>query len=86
MSGDAAPPAGGGSGTEAREKQVHPHTPGKKATIITTNLPFTRWEEVLKDKVLCSALVDRLCHKSYLVNMTGTSYRVKETKKIIEKI
>ena len=55
---------------------------GKKATIITTNLPFTRREEVLKDKVLCSALVDRLCHKSYLVNMTGTSYRVKETKKL----
>lgn len=54
---------------------------GKKATIITTNLPFTRWEEVLKDKVLCSALVDRLCHKSHLVNMTGQSYRVKETKK-----
>jgi DNA replication protein DnaC len=58
---------------------------GKRATIITTNLPFTRWEEVLKDKVLCSALVDRLCHKSYLVNMTGTSYRIKETKKLIEK-
>ena len=57
---------------------------GKKATIITTNLPFTRWEEVLKDKILCSALVDRLCHKSYLVNMTGTSYRIKETKKFLE--
>ena len=56
---------------------------GKKSTIITTNLPFTRWEEVLIDKVLCSALVDRLCHKSYLVNMTGTSYRIKETRKII---
>ena len=58
---------------------------GKKATIITTTLPFTRWEEVLKDKVLCSALVDRLCHKSYLVNMTGNSYRIKETKKLINK-
>ena len=58
---------------------------GKKATIITTNLPFTRWEEVLKDKVLCAALVDRLCHKSYLINMTGTSYRIKETKKINQK-
>ena len=58
---------------------------GKRATVITTNLPFTRWEEVLKDKVLCSALVDRLCHKSYLINMTGISYRVKETKKISEK-
>lgn len=57
---------------------------GNRTTIITTNLPFTRWEEVLKDKVLCSALVDRLCHKSHLVNMTGTSYRVKETKKILE--
>lgn len=57
---------------------------GKKATIITTNLPFTRWEEVLKDKVLCAALVDRLCHKSYLVNMTGQSYRVKETKKVLK--
>ena len=59
---------------------------GKKATVITTNLPFTRWEEVLKDKVLCSALVDRLCHKSYLVNMTGTSYRIKETKNFLEKV
>lgn len=59
---------------------------GKKATIITTNLPFTRWEKVLKDKVLCAALVDRLCHKSYLINMTGTSYRIKETKKLTKKI
>ena len=59
---------------------------GKKATIITTNLPFTRWEEVLKDKVLCSALVDRLCHKSYLVNMTGQSYRVKETQLFAKQI
>ena len=48
------------------------------------HLTFLRrlWEEVLKDKVLCSALVDRLCHKSYLVNMTGTSYRIKKTKKL----
>lgn len=55
---------------------------GRRATIITTGLPFTRWEEVLKDKALCSTLVDRLCHKSYHVNMAGTSYRIKETIKI----
>lgn len=58
---------------------------GTKSTIITTNLPFTRWEEIMKDKVLCSALVDRLCHKAYLINMTGQSYRVKETQ-IMNKI
>ena len=44
------------------------------------------WEEELKNKVLCEALADRLCHKSYLINMTGTSYRIKETKKLTKKI
>ena len=59
---------------------------GTRATIITTNLPFTRWEEIMKDKVLCSALVDRLCHKAHLVNMTGQSYRVRETQKLLKNL
>ncbi|MBQ7254064.1 MAG: ATP-binding protein [Bacteroidales bacterium] len=54
--------------------------------MIITNLPFTRWEEIIKDKVLCSALVDRLCHKVFMVNMTGQSYRVKETQNIFKKL
>jgi DNA replication protein DnaC len=52
---------------------------GKKATIITTNLAFSRWGEIVKDKVLVAAMVDRLTHRAYLVNMNGQSYRVKET-------
>lgn len=59
---------------------------GKKATITTTNLPFTRWEEVIKDRALCSALVDRLCHKAFLVNMSGASYRVKETQRMLNEL
>lgn len=59
---------------------------GSRSTIITTNLPFTRWEEIIKDKVLCSALVDRLCHKDFLLNMTGQSFRVRETQKMAEKL
>lgn len=59
---------------------------GTRATIITTNLLFTRWEEVIKDKVLCSALVDRLCHKAHMVNMTGQSYRVRETQKMLKNL
>ena len=58
---------------------------GKKATITTTNLPIIRWDEIIKDKALCSALVDRLCHKAYLINMSGPSYRVLETKKMNER-
>ena len=59
---------------------------GTRATIITTNLPFTRWEAIIRDKVLCSALVDRLCHKAHMVNMTGQSYRVRETQKLLKNL
>lgn len=52
-----------------------------KSTIITTNLAFDRWGEVIKDKVLVAAMVDRLTHNAYLINMNGESYRLKETRK-----
>jgi len=54
---------------------------GRKATIITTNLSFDRWSEIFGDPVLTAAMVDRLTHKAFLINMNGDSYRVKETKK-----
>jgi DNA replication protein DnaC len=33
--------------------------------------------------VLVAAMVDRLTHKAFIINMTGDSYRLKETKKIM---
>lgn len=58
---------------------------GRKSTIITTNLGFERWEEIFGDPVLTAALVDRLTHKAHLVNMNGESYRLKETKQMMNK-
>jgi len=58
---------------------------GRKSTIITTNLGFDRWEEIFGDPVLTAALVDRLTHKAYLVNMNGESFRLRETKKMNHK-
>lgn len=57
---------------------------GRKSTIITTNLEFNRWEEIFNDPVLTAAMIDRLTYKSYMINMTGNSYRLKETKEWIE--
>lgn len=57
---------------------------GRKSTIITTNLQFDRWNEIFHDPVMTAAMVDRLTHKSYLVNMNGNSYRIKETKDWLE--
>lgn len=56
-----------------------------KSTIVTTNLAFERWGEIIKDKILVAALIDRITQKAYLVNMNGESYRVKQTKKLNNK-
>ena len=53
---------------------------GRKSTIITTNLSFERWGEIFQDPVMTAAMIDRLTHQSYIVNMNGNSYRMKETK------
>ena len=56
---------------------------GRKSTIITTNLGFDRWEEIFGDPVLTAALVDRVTHKAYLVDMSGDSCRLKGTEKMM---
>ncbi|MFY9296137.1 MAG: IS21-like element helper ATPase IstB, partial [Caldicoprobacterales bacterium] len=48
----------------------------RKSTIITTNLSFDRWNEIFNDAVLTAALIDRMTHKSYVLNMNGESYRI----------
>jgi len=53
---------------------------GSKSTILTTNLAFDRWNEILGDPVMTAALTDRLTYKSFVINMNGNSYRLKETK------
>ncbi len=57
---------------------------GRKSTIITTNLSFERWDEIFKDPVMTAAMIDRMTHKSYIVNMNGNSYRLKETKQWLQ--
>jgi len=58
---------------------------GRKSTIITTNLSFDRWKEIFGEPVLTAAMVDRLTHRAHIVNMNGKSFRVKETKRMMDK-
>ncbi|MFC9321488.1 IS21-like element helper ATPase IstB [Bacillus subtilis] len=57
----------------------------QKSTIITTNLSFERWGEIFQDPVMTAAMIDRLTHQAYIVNMIGDSYRMKETEKWLKK-
>jgi len=58
---------------------------GRRSTIITTNLSFERWDEIFSNSVMTAAMIDRLTHKSYILNMNGNSYRLKETKEWLAK-
>lgn len=50
--------------------------------IMTSNLSFTKWQQVLNnDEALTAAILDRLIHHSHIVNITGESYRLKEKRK-----
>jgi len=43
--------------------------------IITSNRPVASWDELFKEKVICSALLDRLFHLAHRIEITGKSYR-----------
>lgn len=50
----------------------------KHSTIITTNQTFNKWGDVFSDNVLANAILDRLLHHSHVINIKGTSYRIKD--------
>lgn len=50
----------------------------KHSTIITTNQSFGKWGEVFNDSILANAILDRLLHHSTVINIKGTSYRIKD--------
>jgi len=53
--------------------------------IITSNLVFSEWVDVFKDARLTGALVDRVARHAHVLDMSGTSYRFKETKDWLQK-
>lgn len=49
------------------------------STIITSNLPFEDWTQVLASERLTGALLDRLTHHVSILTMNGDSYRLKQS-------
>ena len=48
--------------------------------IVTTNLPFEQWTEVLGSERLTGAMLDRLTHRVHILEANGESYRLKQAK------
>jgi len=47
----------------------------RKSLIITTNLEFTKWNEVFYDEKLTAAIIDRIIHHSHLLDFSGRDSR-----------
>lgn len=52
------------------------------STILTSNLPFSKWTQIFNDDaIITTAILDRLLHHSVVVNIQGDSFRLKDKKK-----
>jgi DNA replication protein DnaC len=53
----------------------------RNSVIVTTNLPFENWTEVLGSERLTGAALDRLTHRCHILETKGESYRLQDAKK-----
>ena len=51
----------------------------KAAVIMTTNLPFSEWTQVIPNARLCKALLDRITDRAHILETGTESYRFRRT-------
>jgi DNA replication protein DnaC len=51
----------------------------KAAVIMTTNLPFSEWTQVIPNARLCKALLDRVTDQAHIIETGTDSYRFRRT-------
>lgn len=53
---------------------------GRRSTIATSQLPIEEWHGVIGDATLADAILDRLVHNAYKINLRGESMRKRQSK------
>jgi len=51
------------------------------SVLLTSNLPFSQWDQIFKDPMTAAAAIDRLVHHSVIVELNVASYRAEAAKK-----
>jgi len=59
---------------------------GKASTIITSQIPVGQWHEVIGEKTIADAILDRLIHNAHRVGLRGEWLRKKLQKNNIEQL
>ena len=52
----------------------------RSSVMITSNLPFSKWEIIFKDPMTTAAAIDRLVHHSIILELNLSSYRLEQSK------
>lgn len=59
---------------------------GRGAIMITTNKSVRDWTELLAgDEVLATTILDRLLHRSHVINIKGRSYRLRDLEETLKR-
>ncbi len=53
---------------------------GKRSTIITSQLPVKQWHDVIGEKTVADAILDRIVHNAQRIELKGESLRRKWNK------
>ncbi len=48
---------------------------GRRSTIVTSQLPIEEWHGMIGDPTLADAILDRIVHNAYKINLRGESMR-----------
>jgi DNA replication protein DnaC len=51
----------------------------RTAVVLTTNLPFSEWTQVIPNARLCKALLDRITDRAHILETGTESYRFRRT-------
>ena len=51
------------------------------SVMITSNLPFSKWESIFKDPMTTAAAIDRLVHHSVILELNVPSYRLEQAQR-----
>ena len=57
----------------------------RQSVIVTTNLPFEQWPEVLVSERLTGAMLDRLTHRVHILEANGESYRLRDSRRRLKR-
>ena len=53
----------------------------RTSIMLTSNLPFSAWEQIFKDPMTTAAAIDRLVHHSIILELNVKSYRMEQAKR-----